>query len=89
MKYFGDNTYETDGFTTSIKAKPEDTEAICTPDSSKINNFIIKKTNFILGGQPPLKFLDANYIFTQIAKLFSLMFHHEQSERSIEDESKN
>jgi hypothetical protein len=45
--------------------------------------------NFIVGGQPPLKFLDANYIFTQIAKLFSLMFHHEQSERSIEDESKN
>jgi hypothetical protein len=50
---------------------------------------IFAKIDFFLGGQPALNLLDANYIFTQIAKLFCLMFHHEQNERSIQDDSKN
>jgi len=43
---------------------------------------------FFSGGQPPLNLVNANYIFTQIAKLFCLMFHHEQTERSVQNESK-
>jgi len=38
LKYFGDNTYEVDGFTTSIQAKNEDIESLATPNSSKLNN---------------------------------------------------
>ena len=40
-----------------------------------------------LAEQSPLNLVDANYIFTQIAKLFSLMFLHEQTERSTQNES--
>ncbi len=89
LKYFGDNTYEIDGFTTSIKATSEDVESLSTSNSSKRNNFFEKSkfVVFFLGGQLPLNLVNANYIFTQIAKLFCLMFHHEQSERTIQDES--
>jgi hypothetical protein len=38
LKYFGDNTYEVDGFTTSIQARNEDIESLATPNSSKLNN---------------------------------------------------
>jgi hypothetical protein len=70
-----------------MKAKNEDIESLCTPNSSKIDYFLEKIELFFLGGQPVLNPPDANYIFTQIAKLFCLMFHHEQSERTIQDES--
>jgi hypothetical protein len=90
LKYFGDNTYEIDGFTTSIKATSEDIESLSTSNSSKRNHFFQKSKFgfFVLGGQPPLNLVNANYIFTQIAKLFCLMFHHEQTERSVKNESK-
>ncbi len=42
MKYFGNNTYEVDGFTTSTAAKSQDIELLCTPNSSKINNLFKK-----------------------------------------------
>jgi len=91
LKYYGDNTYEFDGFTTSVKAKTEDIELLCTPNTGMMNNLIYKKKKLCffvsLGGQPSLNFHDANYIFTQIAKLFCLMFNHEQTERSIQNES--
>lgn len=49
MKYFGDNTYETDGFTSSIKATSEDVESLCTPDSSKRNDLFEKKNTLEIG----------------------------------------
>ncbi len=90
MKYFGDNTYEFDGFTTSITAQQQDIESLCTPNSSKMNIFIegCLKNIVLLGGQPPLNLHNANYIFIQIAKVFCLMFHHEQNERATNNESK-
>ena len=89
MKYFGDNTYELDGFTTSVTVKTQDIESLCTANSSKINILIESFSKKIkLGGQPPLNPVDANYIFTQIAKVFCFMFHHEQNERSTNNESK-
>ncbi|CAF2410229.1 unnamed protein product [Rotaria sp. Silwood2] len=71
LKDFGDDTYEVEGFTTSTETKIQDTESLCTSNSS---------------GQPPLNFSDANFIFKQIAKLFCLMFNHEQSEQSTYNE---
>ncbi|UJR20979.1 hypothetical protein I4U23_024085 [Adineta vaga] len=71
LKYFGENIYEFDGFTTSSNAKPQDIESLCTSNSS---------------GQPVLNISDANYIFTRIAKVFCLMFHHEQNERTTHNE---
>jgi len=89
LKYFGDNTYEFDGFTTSITAQTQDIESLCTPNSSKIDIFIESfKKIIVLGGQPPLNLHNANYIFIQIAKVFCLMFHHEQNERATNNESK-
>jgi len=90
LKYYGDNIYEIDGFTTSAKAKSEDIELLCTSNTGMMKNLILKKkrSNLSLGGQPSLNLPDANYIFTQIAKLFCLMFNHEQTERSIQNESK-
>ncbi|CAF3492184.1 unnamed protein product [Rotaria socialis] len=72
LKYFGDNTYEFEGFTTSIDWQAPDPETLTTPNSS---------------GQPPLNILDANFIFKHIARLFCLMFQHEQSERSTYDDN--
>ncbi|CAF1340535.1 unnamed protein product [Adineta steineri] len=71
LKYFGDNIYEYDGFTTSMDAKQQDIEALCTPNSS---------------GQPALTSSNANYILTQIAKVFCFSFHHEQNERTTHNE---
>ena len=89
LKYFGDHIYEVDGFTTSIQANGEDIESLCTPNSSRMRNEWMwwGAQSFSLGGQPALNFLDASYIFSQIAKLFCLMFHHEQNERIIQKES--
>lgn len=72
FRYFGDNVYEVEGFTTSTKATKDDTTALVLPDS---------------GGQPVLNTADANYIFSRIAKVFCLIFQHEQTERSTFDES--
>ncbi|CAF1055971.1 unnamed protein product [Rotaria sordida] len=71
LNYFGDNIYEVEGFTTSSEAKTEDIESLYTLNSN---------------GQPPLIPSDANFIFKHIAKLFCLMFNHEQSERSTNNE---
>ncbi len=49
---------------------------------------MIRRKIYLLGGQPELNPIDANYVFTQIAKLFCLMYHHEQNERIIQKESK-
>ncbi|CAF1263352.1 unnamed protein product [Rotaria sordida] len=66
LKYLGDDKYEVEGFTTVDKAKSQDTKYLPTPNS---------------GGQPPLSLINANYIFTQIAKVFCSMFLHEETER--------
>ncbi|CAF1023231.1 unnamed protein product [Adineta ricciae] len=71
LKYSGDNTYEFEGFTTAANATPQDIESLCTPNTS---------------GQPALNLPNANYIFTRIAKVFCLMFHHEQNQRTAHNE---
>jgi hypothetical protein len=43
LKYYGDNIYEIDGFTTSVKAKSEDIELLCTSNTGMMKNLILKK----------------------------------------------
>ncbi|CAF1682926.1 unnamed protein product, partial [Adineta ricciae] len=71
LQYLGDDRYEVDGFTTPDKAKPQDLEHILVPNSSD---------------QPALSFINANYILTQISKLFCLMLAYEQAQQSIQTE---
>ena len=37
LKYFDENLYEFEGFTTSMEAKIQDIESYCKANSSKIN----------------------------------------------------
>ncbi|CAF1377947.1 unnamed protein product, partial [Adineta ricciae] len=71
LQYLGDDRYEVDGFTTPDKAKSQDLEHIVVPNSSD---------------QPALSFISANYVLTQISKLFCLMLAYEQAQQSIQTE---
>jgi hypothetical protein len=68
LKYFGDHTYEIEGFTTSMKSKPEEIESLCTPNSGKIKNLIeIEKNNFFLRWTTTIKSRQCKlYIYTNI-----------------------
>ncbi|CAF1270697.1 unnamed protein product [Adineta steineri] len=71
LKYLGDDKYEIEGFTTDKSAKSEDIAHIITPNS---------------GGQPALNLNNSNYILTQIAKLFCLIFSYEETQQSIQND---
>ncbi len=44
LKYFGDNKYEIEGFTTVDKAKSHDTEYLRTPNSGNIKDYLFCET---------------------------------------------
>ncbi|CAF2649276.1 unnamed protein product [Rotaria sp. Silwood2] len=67
LNYLGDDKYEVEGFITVGQVKSQDTKYLPTANS---------------GGQPPLNLINAKYIFIQIAKVFCLMFLHEEAEQS-------
>ncbi|CAF5053595.1 unnamed protein product, partial [Rotaria magnacalcarata] len=71
LKYLGDDKYVVEGFTTVDKAKSKDIQYLLIPNS---------------GGQPPLSFTNANYIFIQLAKVFCLIFLHEENVRSTQNQ---
>ncbi|CAF3441956.1 unnamed protein product [Rotaria socialis] len=71
LKYVGDDKYEIEGFTTIDKAKSKDIQYLLIPNS---------------GDQPPLNFTNANYIFIQLAKIFCLIFLHEENVRSTQNQ---
>jgi len=73
LKQTDEENFQFEGFTTLTTATTQDMEILSVPNSC---------------GQPPLNLVDANYIFMQIAKLFSLLFLHEQGERLVNDEKK-
>lgn len=80
-----------DGFPTEVQANAQDTEPLCKPNACRVHTSDLNVWDalvFWLGDQPPLNLVDGHYIFTQIAKLFSLMFLHEQTERSTQNEGK-
>lgn len=91
LKQTDEENFQFEGFTTLTTATTQDMEILSVPNSCKIDDEdgkVVSYNRYISGGQPPLNLVDANYIFMQIAKLFSLLFLHEQGERLVNDESK-
>ena len=92
MKFYGDNKYEIEGFTTVNTTKNRDSQYMFKPNSSKYMtmNFINIKLLILilLGGQPPLNLINANYIFKYMAKIFCFMLLHEETQRNQHIRSK-
>jgi hypothetical protein len=85
LKYYGDNKYEIEGFTTVDEATSEDTEYLIIPNSGNKTHIRISFLFYNLGGQPALNVYNANHIFQKIAKLFCLMSAYEENERLMHD----